>query len=385
MSSLILAYNYLGGDYINTVTSSSENASFPFTNLLNYQRRTKTWRTGGYYELDSTNNFIVFQETSSVDLTATLTTGAYTSFSALATEIKTQLEAVGGSTYTVTQDTSTLKIKISSDGAGGGGIFSLRWSASVGMAGILGYHAVAIDTSTDDVGALTYTADFLRINSGEWILIDAGLPINPDAVALISRRNNPIFLTSNATIKIQGSHTDAWTTPSFSQNMTISDSIVHYTKDGTYDGIAPEEYRFWRIKFEDLDNPLGYLEFGSGFFGLAVSFDRGAVQIPFNARYLDQSITVTSEGGQTFSDPKQISEEFSLEIFGLTKADKEDYELFFQTVKTTEPFFIQLDPKSAMGTDNSQYFRFVKMTSAPSWEMPFPGVFSVSMDVREEL
>lgn len=77
-----------------------------------------------YIIIDETNNKLDFEETASTELTATLTAGSYTP-SELATHIKTQLEAVGASTYTVTYSTRTRKFTLASDLAGGGGTFKL--------------------------------------------------------------------------------------------------------------------------------------------------------------------------------------------------------------------------------------------------------------------
>ena len=67
------------------------------------------------------NNVITFNEGAS-DLVATITPATYTN-SELETEIKTRLDAAGGLTYTVSIDTTTLKMTISATGA-----FTLKFS-----------------------------------------------------------------------------------------------------------------------------------------------------------------------------------------------------------------------------------------------------------------
>jgi hypothetical protein len=76
--------------------------------------------------IDSSNNKIDFEETTSTELTATLTAGSY-SPADLATEIDTQLTSAGASAFTVSYDTLTRKFTIASDRAGGGGIFTLLY------------------------------------------------------------------------------------------------------------------------------------------------------------------------------------------------------------------------------------------------------------------
>jgi len=66
-------------------------------------------------DIDATNNKLDFEETSGVELTATLTSATYT-LATLATEIETQLNATGANTYTVTvSDDDKVTIAADSD------------------------------------------------------------------------------------------------------------------------------------------------------------------------------------------------------------------------------------------------------------------------------
>jgi len=76
-------------------------------------------------EINEDNNKISFTEaTAGTELTATLTVGVYTP-SALATEVKTALDAAGASTYTVTYSALTRKFTLTSDLSGANNLFSL--------------------------------------------------------------------------------------------------------------------------------------------------------------------------------------------------------------------------------------------------------------------
>lgn len=67
-----------------------------------------------YYVFNSNNNVITFDEGGG-DLTATITAGNYTK-TELETEIKTRMDAAGGDTYTVSINTNTYLLTISSTG-----------------------------------------------------------------------------------------------------------------------------------------------------------------------------------------------------------------------------------------------------------------------------
>ena len=63
--------NYVDQTILANYSVSSEDASFPIENAFNSKRRAKVWRSDGYYVVDSTNNVLIFRETTGVDLTAT--------------------------------------------------------------------------------------------------------------------------------------------------------------------------------------------------------------------------------------------------------------------------------------------------------------------------
>lgn len=109
--------------------------------------------TGGY------NDALDFEETDYDELTTYLTPGDYTE-ATLATELQTQLNLVGASTYTVSFSTTSQLYTITSGGTGGAGIFHINWldgtHTANSCANLLGYSALV-----NDVGTLTYVGDML--------------------------------------------------------------------------------------------------------------------------------------------------------------------------------------------------------------------------------
>lgn len=375
----IMTDNFIDLDVVSNATVSSEQTAFPVSNIYNKQRRSKVWRSNGYYEITSLNNKIVFQETNSVNLTATLTAGNYTTTTLFA-HIKTQMEVIGDSTYTISQDTTTKRIKFVSNGSGGGGIFKLIWtsdSVTQALAQILGF------LSTEDkTGALTYLADELKIGSGEWIKWDFGISTNPKAFALIGPRNKPIKISPSATLKLQGNETNVWTSPTYETTLTYNDSVISKFSDT---GLHTEALRYWRLFIDDTKNPLGYVEVGSIFLGDFFTPSQGSVQFPFEGNYVDESNIIFSEGGQSFVDIVEQTETFSFEISFLTVNEKEQIDLFFQKVGKGVSFFIVMDPNAVFSSDNNYFFRYVKFIDPPSYRLTNPGLFSVTMNLREEL
>ena len=373
----IMTSNYIDSDVMANYYVSSEQTSFSDENTFNGVRRTKLWRSQGYWVIDATNYQIVFQETDGVDLTATLTQTTYTSTTALLAEIKTKMEAVGGSTYTIVQDTSTFKIKFTSNGVGGGGLLKLRWTQCTTIADELGF-----DNSADDTGALTYTTDELKLAHNEWLKWDFGLPTNPMGFILIGKRNESIQIASDAVIKLKGNATDAWSSPSYDQTLTYNDNAISIFDE---DGLHTEGLRYWRIYIEDLANPNGYTQISNVCLGDYFNPVRGRAQFPFGAKYIDRTSTVFSKSGVSYSDIRNRSEEFTINWYGLTIADKEELDTFFNSVGTGTPFIISFDPDAVFSSTSNYYIRYCKFSGEPSYKLESPGVFSLNMDLREEI
>lgn len=378
MSVRLFGDNFLDPDFVSSQTQSSEQAAFPASNLFNFQRRSKVWRSNGYWEITSSNNGIVFRETTAVDLTASVAAATYTSSSSLFTAIKTALEAAGASTYTITADTTTLKTKFASDGGGGGGIFEIDWThASSTMASILGFN-----TTEEDTGALSYVADSLKIHTGEWITWDFGISTQPKAFFLIGDRNSPIKITPSSTIKLQANETNIWSSPTEDNTLTYDDTLISSVNtSGLWTNGA---LRYARLDFEDTDNAAGYVQIGSLYLGDLFTPTRGRVQYPFTGAYVDRSITSFSEGGQSFSDIREKTEVFTITWFGLTIADREEIDTLWDTLGKSNPFFIQFDSESAFSTD-VEMTRYVKFQQEPTYDLVSPTNFACRMILREEL
>lgn len=375
----IMNQNFLDDDVISTRYVSSEQSAFPDENLYNRQRRSKVWRSNGFWKVVAGENLIIFRETVGVDLTATIPAVEYSSTTALLAAIKLALDTAGDSTYTMSTDATTGRIKFSSNLGGGGGIFQLMWtdSDSADMAAMLGF-----STASNDTGASNYTADLLRIHTEERLIWDFGISTENKAFVAGGARNSPIKISPSATIKLQANTTNAWTTPQYETTLTYKDFLLSKFDE---DGISGSQYRYWSMQIVDVDNPNLYVELGVVYLGDIYTTDRGRVQFPFKGAPKDYSTTIFSEGGQTFSDIREKSEEFTIEWFGLTIDDVEQLLEIFDDFGTSFPFFISFDPDAAFSTDADTKIRFVKFATEPDYELSSPGVFSMSMRLREEL
>ena len=131
---------------------------------------------------------------------ATLTAGDYTG-ATLAAHIEARMDASPSSdNYSVTYSATTGKFTIST-----GGNFVLKWqsgSAEVGrLATILGF-----DNAANDSGAATYTSDNVVVHSEEYLQVDMGASVTPQAAFFMGN-----FLSASASVKIYAHSSNAIT------------------------------------------------------------------------------------------------------------------------------------------------------------------------------
>jgi hypothetical protein len=371
--------NFVDLDILAGSDVSSEQTAFPVTNAYNQQRRSKVWRSDGYFNVTSSNNQIVLRETVGGDLVASIATGEYTTRTSFIAAVKTALDDAGASTYTVTNSSGTgFRFNIVSNGSGGGGVFHLMLTDSdFTAASLLGF-----DTTIDLVdSSLTRAADFLRINSSEWIEWDMGVSTNPRGFAAIGPRNMPLKLSPGGVYKIQANHTSNWTSPAYEEVLTYNDNALYITNQL---GLADQGYRFWRFLIED-QNPDGFVEVGAFMLGDYFSPDRGRAQFPLQVQLVDRTETLFSEGGQSYADIKPKTAEYNLTWLGLKKADIEEIEDEFGRYGTGVPFICALDSGAVFSTSSQRRLLITKFADEPQYQLISPNNFTVTMRLREEL
>ena len=372
---LVLDKNLIDPETVASYSTSSEQSAYPIENAIDLEKRRRVWRSNGYWNVETGENTIVFRETVGVDLTATITVDEYTSDSTFRAAIKSALDAAGDSTYTVSRD-STNRLQITSNGLGGGGIFQLMWTSETDFGDLIGF-----DTSANDTGALTYTADLVRIHSLEWVKWDFGFPTEPQAFIAVADRNRGMKISPNAVVRLKGNLVDEWTSPLVNLTLTVRDRIMGVIES---DGLGTP-CRYWRLEILDPDNALGYVEIGSMFFGNSAVITRGAPVFPLQTDDIDFSEVVYSEGGQTISGRRSQTESFQLNWEGLNKASVEELIGVWEYYGTSATFIIAMDTEGAFSTDEFLWTRLVRFNAPPSKILVRPNNWSMTWRLREEL
>ncbi len=354
-----------------TVTGSSEDTNFPASNLQNPIRR-RVWRSTGTFVIPAGGKKIDFKESGGgAELHATVTAGTYTP-DTLETEIKTQLEAAGAETYTVTFSTSTGLWTIST----GGAYLSILWSTGVNTATSIG-SIIGFDTTADDTGATSYTGSTIAIHTEESVVFDLQTTESIDSFALLFDAISGNKFTSNVALRIQGNATDSWAAPAVDVALSI---------DSTY-GLASyfwssnQSYRYWRVKIVDTANPYLYVELSTVVLGkgrtLSALPGRG-----LNYVRKDRSEIKTTRYGHRYADiyPQIRSVEFSYP--GLSETDCATLETAFIRNGFVTPVALAIDP-TATAYDKDRFF-FYGFFSEPFKMNHVSGTkFSVPISIEE--
>jgi hypothetical protein len=359
---------------------SSQIATAPASNIFYGARRSRTHMTAGCWEITSANKGIVLQTAAGVNQTVNIAEGVYTTDAAFLAAVNAALTSeTSSAAFMVERDATTKKIKITSDGAGGTIFRLMTTNAAFTAASILGFSNVANLT-----GALTYTADVLKIHTSEWYRFDLGGAANPTAFGMIGPRSKIFGLSEPAIVKLQASPTDAWASPAFEVTLTRTDCGVFHSNPN---GIGDMAYRYWRVVIIDPSNVAGYLEISKVYLGGMIRLEKGRAQFPLGREYFDLTNTDYSESGMSFSNNRMKAKRIRIDWKFLSAADNEALEDFFEEVGTGKPFFIGLDPNSAFSTAAARSMICVKFESAPPFPLdrPVSGAgFSSSWNLREE-
>lgn len=379
MSSLVFSTILTDPTLVNNYSASSENASYPKENAVNINKRKKVWRSRGYFDITATNNVLIFRESVGVDLTATLTVGEYNSDTAFFLELIAALEAAGASTYSVARDTTTGRIKITSDGTGGGGVFQLQLTNVLStLADVIGF-----DTAANLTGALTYEADVLKLHTSEWLEWDLGFPSNPTGFIAVADRNIPLKLSPSATIKLQANWTNNWSAPALDLTLTHHDYLIASIN---VDGLATAPgYRYWRFLIVDQSNSSDYIEFGAVMLGVHATITRGCPVYPFEVKKNDRTNVVYSDGGQTITGRRAGDQSVTMNWRGLDIASKEELETHYERFGLHSSFFVVTDPHESFTSDSDLSCMLVKFQSDPTYTLESHANWSMNWQLKEEL
>lgn len=358
---------------------SSQQTAYPAENAVDVNRRARTWRSAGYWNIESGSNTLVIRDASGgSDLTATVAVGTYATDALFFAALKTALEAVSDSTFTITRDATTNAIKITAVLGGAATHFEIRGAAagSANFAPILGY------ALTNLSGALFYVADVVMLHTEEFLIFDFGFPVSPTAALGFADRNRALRISSSATVKIQGNATNTWASPQVDETLVVADYGIGVVDRDGLGGIA---CRYWKLKIYDPSNSYGHIELGAFVLGTHIELDRGDAVFPLDVQEEDLTVRAYSEGGQVIAGKRAQTRTFRLSWEGITKAGADELIAVFETYGLHSVFAIVLDEDGVFSTDLMRWAKLVRFQEPPTDQLASPNNWSFQWRLREDL
>lgn len=345
MSSLFYYINQLASG---NMTYSSQATNFPANNART-RIPSEAWRSGsgvgsnwGYFTITANlNNKLNFNE-GGANLTANLTAGNY-SANTLCAHLKAQMEAVGtANAYTwdyIETGNNAYHFRVTK----ASGTLNLLWANgannATSVANTIGYNNAA-----DDTGALTYTADSVRIHTEEWLKNDMGS--NKSIYGVFIKNHN---FGNNATVLFQLNASDSWSAPSVNQAVTVQSDIMGYV------WTSAQNYQWARLLIQDVDNSDGYVKVGVLWFGSRFAPTRDYEE-KYSRGLSDPSILKYSSGGQLSTIVKDI---YRIgDFFYPNSNDHANFETMVQTVGLSRSLFFVEDSENLLTT--MRYGRLTK-------------------------
>jgi len=364
----IIDWNYIFQSDVD-LTPSSEDASFPVSNLRHYFR-SKIWRTSGTFVIDTTNNKIDFKESGvGLELTATVASGTYTSTS-LATAIKTAMEAAGAETYTISYNSGYWTI--ASAGSYLDVLFSTGTNSSTSIRDAIGFG------NNDYTSATSYTGAVISIHTSEWVDIDLKSREPIDSLAILFDPTLTNVLSDAATLRIQAS-----STPNFlvSTPVDVTLTIDNITETVTYFWGTDQDYRYWRFTVVDTANPYLAIDIPKIFLGKKIGITRYP-SVGFSYSLTDLSTSEFTSYGHKYVDeyPTRINAQFALNYF-----NNAQFELMWESFKrigTKRPILIEIDPTEVL-FDKGKMLIYGHYGQQFTFTHQFRDIMSQSIEIQE--
>jgi len=351
-----------------TPVVSSENGSFPATNLFT-ENRFEAWKAAGNFTIDSTNNKLYVIDGSGTQ-TITLTSADYSSTSLLV-ELKAKLDAGTDRTWTITYSSNFDFTLVASSSS------TLVLSNTTNSSwDVLGFTSI-----TNRVGT-SFLADEIRIHTHEYMTWDFSVPFEIGFLAGIVAIDEQIKISSSATIKLQGSNVANWDTPPFDKTISHNEIAVMDFMDDQ----SSFQYRYWRFYIEDKDNPIGpeSVSFGHLYLGSYITITQSNIGTGFVKTVLDKSRKKVSVSGVEYYRLKPKRTEFSgLSIAYLLSDDRKNIEQMFYDLGISTPLYVSFDPTLACSSDLTELTKYVRFSNSPQLRHVLLDQYSMSLKLSE--
>lgn len=353
--------NFLESGYSALDVSSSADGFFIST-ALDPKQRTKVFRFGGRFTIDSSNNKIYVG-----GVTYTLDNGEYTG-STLASHIQTKIAASGVSVIysSVNFDFSFSKVTN----------FTLNLATTANSV----WQTLGFSTGVNFTGTLK-DADSTRMHwPNEKISIDFGYQAPIGFVGLIGDLGQELRIPSGATINFKANTVD-------DETSALIDVTIPWYERGAFrfiDDIAGDGWQFVWLTITcptaSIPIDIGYLYIGD-----YSSFpeDRN-IGTGFEETLTDMSMISRSDAGQIYGNPRTPMRSYSSLQVAIAKKEVTAFlKNIYKLKQLDTPFFICLDPTTYLSNEFDEHLALVRFKEPPTYRHVIRDRFMVGFSVEE--
>ena len=350
-----------------TITVSSETVGYEFSKALNYNRQQTYKPTGRFLIETGVNTTFYFNDGS--DKTALVPASNYATGTAIATALQNSLNTAS-SGFTVTYSSNRFTIARSS-------AFTLRLSQT--SAAI--HYTLGLTSITNVVVAASISANEKRCHYPyEEIAIDFGFNAIVDFFGMIGRLTEEFQVSDSATVTLLANNINDFTSPPLSVTATVTNEGAFYSFNE-----IDSAYRYWRIRIQDFQNPLGgTFEISNCYLGQGQFLEFRNVSNGFDFALNDTTTISESESGVKYFDESYKFFTFDGLTFAILTPENKDILLnLFNDQGTSRPFYLCLDPSKKITTSISRFNRLVRFTNSPRFNQVFYKYYTVNANFTE--
>lgn len=352
----------------NIFTVSSEDAAAPHTNAIDQLRSTK-WKSAlGWTIVAGFNDKLDYLDVLTTRV-ATITPGTYETAAAMALEVETAINADATIFVVVTYDDVGID-KFTINRVLGAPVFSLLHNTGANAATSISAD-LGFDVSSDDTGDRVYTSDEASYQSRHFITIKLPASAAVKFGAVLDHNLD----ASSGVVTLLGNSSDSWTSPGTTQVLSsINDEVT--TRHLFF---AEQTYQWWRFLFDDVQNPIGFLEVGLLHFS---DYFQPTVAHAVDQQVDREELTDIQEAdqGAGFQNLKAKAEIWALTFLGMTQNDVDSFETMQNNRRIGRPLFFFFDPQN--DDTDGDYFHLsipISRTKIP------PTTWSVQVAIKQSL
>lgn len=360
--------NFLETGYADLQVSSYDPDFFnhDFSNALDPRERTKTFKFGGRFLIDNTNNKIYIG-----GVTYTVANANYNTAYALATAINDVLAGIATCYYS----TSTCDFTLVAAGAPRTFQLSNNVNAIWETIGFTsGVDIVAAGVGSENDG------DQVRLHwPYEEITIDFGYQAPIGFIGLVGDLAQELKIHPGATVEIFGNNVNDFTAPPLNQVLPIYDTGVFKF----IDDIADSAWRYLKLRITcptaTIMPEFGYIYIGD--YGVIPGRNVGT---GVETTHEDNSIISKADDGQIYGNDKTPLRLYSSLEVGVAKPAAAAYlKNIYKLKQLSTPFFFSLDPKNFLGEGIDEHLALVRLTAPPKYKHVLNNLWQLSFELRE--